>query len=305
MLFRSVYAFAGQNIGVIVKIKGDVKVFTNPGKKIKGPSPHVLFEGLYYSVRLAKLGFKVQNNNIITTGKDSRARVVFKNGDQYNIGEATVYKATFSSYKYKKKKSSSIVNLIRGKFRAIVSQKGPRKNLKVETKNASFGVRGTDFFINKLGNTKTTDVSVLRGEVALVKKKGIKKPTIVKRGFSAKVDKPAVVLVKPTTKRQLLIIQKNSRIVLKPDERPKASPKILKEIQQLEKMAVKSTLEDIKDNDPELYAHFQKKRSKSISTINTQVIKRIFKNAPEEVLQKDDLEYLEEDAYQKYFNLEK
>jgi hypothetical protein len=50
---------ANQQTATLTQVQGDVKIFTNPGKAAQGPAPHALYEGLYYSVRDAQPGEKI------------------------------------------------------------------------------------------------------------------------------------------------------------------------------------------------------------------------------------------------------
>lgn len=166
LLCSQVLAANDQFVGRIIKLSGEVKIYANPSDKIVGPPPHVLYEGKYYSITPAKLGMKLDNGNILETGADSKVRLIFKNGDQFNVGEGTAYTVSWSE-KAGSKQAGSIVNMMRGQLRAIVSKQGPRNNMEVRTKYASMGVRGTDFFVEKNGNAGETKLTVLRGEVSM------------------------------------------------------------------------------------------------------------------------------------------
>ncbi len=349
LLMAAIPALANVNyVGRLIKLTGDVKVYTNPSKKVSGPAPHVLLEGLYYSVKSAKLGMKLDNGNILETGDKSKARVVYKNGDQFNVGEGTAYQINWSKTK-KTKDSGSIVNLMRGKLRAIVSKKGPRNNMKVTTKFASMGVRGTDFFVSKRGNVGETKLTVLRGEVALkvqpkqeeFGKKAVNKATKsvvevkVTSGNSASFKVPEKVAkeieevkakitkgkieklpeIKPeeinlevekTNKQELVTIQKASVIKVKPTEKQIVDKETAKEFQELEKKAVKNTLDDIKSYDKDLYEKAKKMKNITVAAINEEVIKKIHEKAPEAPGKpgEGDLDDLDSDAYDKYFLVE-
>ena len=57
-------AFANDQVGTLTQVQGEVKLFFSPGNEMKGPSPHALFEGTYYSVKDAVAGSSVQKGNI-------------------------------------------------------------------------------------------------------------------------------------------------------------------------------------------------------------------------------------------------
>ena len=334
-IFSNLTLAQPKHAGIIVKLSGDVEVYTNESKKASGPKPRVMYQNKYYSIKKARLGFKIGQNQIVKTGNDSKARIVYRNGDQFNIGEGSEYKVTIQKVsKGKKKEEKSVINLMRGQFRAIISKKGPRNNLEVKTRHASMGVRGTDFFVAKRGNTGSAKVSVLRGEVEVkVKPKSSHKSSSKKKkkaqvinlkpGFSAKWKPPAEVkksvtkktyieipetllAIQKTTKRDLIKIQKASVIKVKPEEEKIVPDKIAEEVKRLEKAAIKTTMADIKEHDPKLYAKLKKEPAKNVAMLNTQVIKDVYEEAPKASLKPDldDLEELEENAYEKYFTIE-
>ncbi len=288
-------AFANQNVGTVVKIKGEVKIFTHPGNKILGPAPRVLFEKKYYSFKNAKLGDKLLNGHIIQTGAKAKARVIFRNGDQIFIGEGTAYKINWLAGT-KKSGTKSVLNLIRGQFRAIVSKKGPRNNLKIKSKQASLAIRGTDFYVMKIRDS--IKLSVVRGKVSISTNEQDK---IVKSGKSAIARKKVVVY--NTSKKELLQIHKNSIIKIKKEERPKISRKTANTLIELEKQAINTTLSDIKSYDDKQFQKISAKKVKSISSLNAMVIKDSFKEAPDDNKFKIE-DFLEEEPYRKYFKIE-
>ena len=344
-LLLTMPALGNENVARIIKITGDVEVFSDPAQKVAGPPPHALFQGKYYSVNKAKLGQKVQFGNIVQTGNDSKARIIFNNGDQLNVGPGTAYEITWTE-KTQAKASGSIINLMRGQIRAVVSKTGPRNNLQVKTRYASMGVRGTDFYVSSQGNAGPTQVSVLRGEVAMkveapklsaASKKVAKLPPVeelkVKSGYLAKVEAPVVVeapkaqeitTTEVTTKlpvkkieapvmklerlnqQELVTIQQVSTIQVKKEEQQKISQEMAKEVTKLEKKAVESTLEDIKEYDPTLYKTIKEQKVTNVAQVNAQVVQKMYKTAPKAPVKPgvDELKELEEDAYERYYIVE-
>ena len=100
------------------------------------------------------------------TGRKSKARIVYKNGDQFSVGEATSYKIV-SRVTQAKEGSSTAVNLLYGKLRAVINKDGPRKNMKIKTNTAVMAIRGTDFYVDKKSSLVGAEVKVLRGTVEL------------------------------------------------------------------------------------------------------------------------------------------
>ncbi len=157
---------AADHAGIIVKIQGVVEIYTNPSKNAQGVAPRILYNDEYYTVVPAKLGYKVEAGDVVRTGNDAKARIVYKNGDQFNVGEGTEYRVAVKNLNSgDDKKEKSVITLMRGQLRAIISKEGPRNNMEIKTQNVSMGVRGTDFYVSKKGNMGTSEVSVLRGEV--------------------------------------------------------------------------------------------------------------------------------------------
>lgn len=316
----SISSFAVSHVGMIIKKQGKAELLTNPSKKINSKGKKVLYEGTYYTIKKVKPGVRIHNGNILRTGNKSKVKVVFKNGDQFNIGQATAYKISWKKKDIKNIKGST-VNLIYGSIRGIISKKGPRNNLKVKSKNAVMGVRGTDFHFTQKGTSGSTSISVLRGKVDVANVEKPKEILKVKQGFSAELQTTILLEKKDkkvipkniskfeiirTTKQDLVHIQKDSKIIEKKSDKTK-SKKIQKEIDNLEKSAVKVTLEDIKEYQPEVYKELKDKKIKSIDTVNTIVISKAFKKAPIKKSKKGFDEFdlnLEEDAYKKYFKVD-
>lgn len=311
-------SMAANHVGVIVKKQGTAELLVSPSSKVVGKGPHVLFEGKYYTLKKVRLGLKVDNGSVVRTGKDAKLKIVYKNGDQFNIGEATAYRVSWKSDK-KVKDDPSTVDLMYGSIRGIVNKKGPRSGMKVKTKHAVMGIRGTDFHIGQRGTSGKSSVSVLRGKVAVADAELPSKKVEVAQGFSAelktevkntkpntkekKVKAASTLAVVKTTKNDLVAIQKDSNI--KENKEDKVTEKVKKELASLEKKAVENTLSDIKDYDPELYNAIKDKKIDDIDNINKVVVGKVFEKAPEKKVKVgiEDLN-LEENAYDKYFKID-
>lgn len=312
------------HVGIIVKKQGQVEILTNPGKSISGKPPHVLYEGLYYSVQKVRPGTKVQNGNIVRTGKDGKIRVVFSNGDQYNVGEGTAYKVEWKSEAKGQKKDPSTISLMYGSLRGIVNKNGPRSGLTVKTRSAVMGVRGTDFHVGQNGTSGTSSLSVLRGKVDLVQKNNPKKVLKVETGVTAEVksieqneNKSAnkkstkevtQITLNKTSKQELVAIDKDSKIEVKEEvkeEIEKLPVEVKKELAKLEKKAVQNTLSDIKDYNPDMYEKLKNKKVENIEEINKQVVAKIYTKAPAKKAKADigDIDF-NSDLYDKYFDIE-
>ena len=188
LIFGHSLAIANGHDAIIVKKMGNVEILSNPSKTVTGEGPHVLFEGTYFNIGDAKIGQKIQNGTIIRTGKDGKAKIVYKNGDQLNIGIGSAYKVSWVENVGNKKQDPSTLNLMYGSLRGIVDKEGPRSGMQVKTRNAVMGVRGTDFNVLQKGTSGESGLNVLRGKVMLTEVQNPNKKLEVKTGFSAEVN---------------------------------------------------------------------------------------------------------------------
>ncbi|MCM2323364.1 MAG: FecR family protein [Oligoflexia bacterium] len=327
-------ASASEQVGTLTQAEGTVKIFTNPSKKIHSDGEkgvRALFEGEYFLVRDAKVGDQVEQGNIIRTSPGGKARVIFQNGDQYNVGPATAYRVFWSK---DAKDGKTKIDLMYGKLRGVVAKGGPRSRLTVKTKSATMGVRGTDFFIAD-GGDSGTEVSILRGAVEVKPEAPQAKPIEVTAGFSAavapapvapKVEKktadtkeagtpvaqapapaPAPVIeLRKTTQEELVGIQKSSEIrALKKEDLKAAPAEVAKLVEKLETKAVETVINDVKAADPKLFAQLQGKQFTSSDELNKASVQNILKEAPKAPPKrkpyKSELDDLSGDAYEKYF----
>jgi hypothetical protein len=308
------------NVGTVIKKQGKAELLSDPSKSITGTGKKVLYEGIYYNLKKVRPGTKIKNGNILRTGSKSKVKIVYKNGDQFNIGEGTAYQINWKKGKSTESKAST-VNLIYGSLRGIISKKGPRNTLRVKSKNAVMGVRGTDFHFNQKGTSGETSISVLRGKVDVSEVEKPEKVVKVQQGFSAEIKKETVTkitkgktkkktlstfeLVK-TTKNELVEIQKSSKIIEKAEDKTK-QVSVTKEIKELEKQAIKVTMDDIKEYQPKVYNELKGKDIQSVDTVNTVVVTQAFEKAPAKKTKKgfDELDIdLKDDAYKKYFKID-
>ena len=305
LLILSFNIFASAFQGVIVRKQGNVEVLTNPSKAVNKKGKTILYEGTYYTLEKARLGMKVKNGNIIRTKNGSKARIVYRNGDQVNIGEGSTLKIYWEKKK-RTKKTESGYNLIYGKVRAIIKKDGPRSGSIVKTKSAVMGIRGTDFSVTQKGANSKTALAVIRGQVNFNDSKRPKKIIQVKQGFSAEVEnnkkKVAKVSISKTTKKELIDIQEQSEVKKSKEVQ---NTRLQKELSKLEAKASENTLEDIKTYEPELYKKLKKNKVNDIDKINKVVVGTLYVKAPKKKkkLSIDDID-LDENAYDKYFDEE-
>lgn len=331
----NIFAKKSKQIATITKKIGPVKILSNPSKEIKGKGPHVLYDGLYYKVKKAKRGDTLDYGNVIQTGKISRARLIYENGDQISLGRSSSYKVTWNS---SVEQNKPVIDVLFGTIRATIMKGGDRSDLKVKTKSMTMGVRGTDFHVYARGKTGGSQVSVLRGIVAINRPSEKKaKPIEIPAGFSADIPEtpkiakkekkkaptklgkkvikkkifplPKIVLRK-TTKQDLIVIQKSSKIRVIKTKKQKEKPvtALDRKIALLEKKAVETVIQDIKLEDPALYEKIKKdpKKIDDVDQLQTITVKKAFKEAPiakkPRKPGKEDLLDIGDDVYDKYFD---
>jgi hypothetical protein len=326
-LFNFNLVFASDQIGTLTQVEGIVKVFSHPTSALKKEEgkTHALFEGEFFSVEEAKVGTKVDKGYIVQTAPGAKARVVYENGDQFNVGSGTAYKVTWDK---EGPQGNTQVNLAYGKIRGIIEKGGPRSKLQVRTRSAVMGVRGTDFFIAQGGGDESTEISVIRGSVEVTaqpkesataskesKSKSVASaPITLKAGYSAAIEAAESSKVKPqvelrkTTQEEFAGIQKSSTIAKAAlDKAPDAETQ--KNVDQLEKKATATILKDIKAHDHDLYAVLEKQGNKNptIEELNHASMQVLIKDAPKAPTKrkpyKSEIESIENGAYDKYFKI--
>ncbi len=332
-------AAADEHVGTLTQLEGLVQIFSHPSKTLPSVKPAAgtlaLFEGEYYVVNNAKAGDPVENGNIVRTVPGAKARVVFENGDLFQIGSGTAYRVSWNAKAVDRAKLQAKIDLMYGKFRGVVAKDGPRKKITLRSPVAVMGVRGTDFFVEENGRTGETEFTVIRGAVE-VTPTGHTKPIEVKSGFSAVVAMKTTVMesapspaasgapaktetaAKPapapevkvelrrTAQDELRAIQKTSEL----KSVPVAAPAITAKVEALEKKALESTLKDIHEYQPELHARLSAKAgsSGSLESVNAESVNALLPTAPKEAPHRrrkpviKDLDSADEaGAYDRYF----
>ena len=320
LVFGCSQALANKNVGTITRLTGDVKILTKPRLKPKGKGPWVKYDGRYFRERPARIGYKLKKSYVVKTYSDGKAMVVFHNGDHINVGPGTSYELEWDEAG--KNKNGTVLKLLYGKVRGVVSPKGPRKKMRIQTATAVAGVRGTDFHIKSQG--AKTEVHVLRGKVEVKPKHKLNAmPVQVEAGFSGQIvhhdkkqklseekiaEETTTPIIKKITKEKLVEIQKVSTVKAKPIETESIAEAeaVSKELKALEDAAKKTVLEDIKTYNPEDYKKITESNQEiDIHEINTAVVSKLFKEAPVEEKEvkftADDFEDLDSDIYEKYF----
>ncbi|MBI5235535.1 MAG: FecR domain-containing protein [Deltaproteobacteria bacterium] len=95
-------------------------------------------------------GAEVNVGDRIKTGADGRALIIFGDGTKIMLGNDS--ELEISEYMASAKKRSAVYTLATGKVRAIVTKFAGKSDIKVKTRTAVAGVRGTDFIVMNQGN---------------------------------------------------------------------------------------------------------------------------------------------------------
>lgn len=303
-------ATASPFVATVVHTKGQVKILKQPQAKSLRRRSEVLYEGSFYQLQAAKLGQKVKRGEVLQTGPSGRAKVIFANGDQISVGPGSSYHFKMKNAPGTKAKGG-VLELFYGKVRAVISQKGPRHNMKVKTRSVVAGVRGTDFFVSE--RPQGTELTVLRGKIEVQQAQDLKKKEIVKTGHTAIVKKmassdqqesksPITLALALTPKNQLLQIQKAS-VISEPLTKESLSQEVQETIDQLNQKAEQNLIEEIKESAPEIFNKVSGKKQTS-DEINSLVVSELYKQAPAGPEQrKPSAQDLREigDVYKKYF----
>jgi hypothetical protein len=151
-LLISLNAYSQAATGIMMVVKGDVKVTDNSGK-----------------TEPAKIGKKVTEGDTITAGPDSRAKIVMSDKNVLNISPDTQVKIQKYTGAQNGKQEVEL-NVAYGKIRADVEKNkydGEKNKFNVKTPSAVAGVRGTDFITSFNKGTKVTEVITFQGTVAV------------------------------------------------------------------------------------------------------------------------------------------
>lgn len=153
---------------VVTRTEGETKLMIKKVAGAAAPSgtTAILFEKETFFVRPAKNGDRPANGDVVTTGKDGKVRLIYRNGDQVTVTPGTALKFSWDAATDK----NAIAEIVYGDIRAVIQPDGPRSGMKVKTKTAVMGVRGTDFYVSAWSKEAGSKVAVMRGKVAVAAK---------------------------------------------------------------------------------------------------------------------------------------
>ena len=321
---------ASETVGTITHAKGNFEVLIPVSDNEKADGT-VRFNEKTYKVIKGKLGLVLKNEYIINT-VDAKVRIIFANGDQFMVGPGTSYQLKWSEGK---KEQGNVLNIMYGKVRGVISQEGPRTGLKINTRGAVAGVRGTDFAVHAVGSQ--TDFSVLRGKVELAAASSPTQAVAISAGQTAvlkvadnKTQDPLKALeeqtkaietaqnknvqtktedikIIDTSKEKLIQIQNASKVEVNKEIVASLPTNLQKDLVVLEEKAKENSLKEIKKYDPAQYEQIKKEAPKSVDELNTAVVSKLYVEAPAEKpkqkASKKDFEDIDEDVYNKYFKI--
>ncbi|MBX7231393.1 MAG: FecR domain-containing protein [Bdellovibrionales bacterium] len=325
------------NEATFLATKGDVRtLFEKKSKEKQNLFPQAHYEGKNYFWTKAKIGQKIKARDIVQTGPDGHAKIVYKNGDQLSIGPGSSLSLPEATENQKNQPSK--IDLYYGKMRALISKSGPRNQMEVKTQAATAGVRGTDFFVSESA-TQGFQVTVLRGAVALQSHSknnerenknplSFKNEIMVRSGFSGNITPilttektiepngtpqkqptesapPPHLAIKAATKEQLLQVQSITNIQIEKKELDSLPLETKNELEKLNKKTLSSVIADIKQENPKLLKDVDIQHVQSIDQLNKSIVAQLYNKAPSEEPKKkptqDEMNIFGEDIYKKYF----
>lgn len=315
-LFAAPLAFGQTNLATFVALKGDLKVLKKPQSEVDSKLPQAIYEGQNYVWFAPKVGTKVAPLEVIQTGPNGQAKLVYPNGDHFIVGPGT--SISLPAGKEGGTKGSSKLEMFYGKVRAMVSKNGPLNNLEIRTQSATAGVRGTDFYISESG-PGGCKLTVIRGRVSVQPKPelvaGAPKESVVETGFTAHLTgdvdnqthkiKDVHMAIKEASKEHLLEVQTASTLKESQESTRTLTPELKTEVQALNQNSLTAILNDIKSDDPRLFKQINKAKKMNLDQVNTEVVAHLFKGAPSEDPKKkptkEEIDGLGKDVYEKYF----
>ena len=149
ILPRMLMGLSADEFGTITRVDGDVFRLYYPGKKPLGPGPYFRYDGLNYSISRVKVGDHFSPGNIIRTGRNSGARVVFNYGDLVNIGSESFLK--YEEYK-RAETGKTVFSMKLGKIRTLIKSGGKLSGLVIKTPHFKSQVQGTEFYLRVFPN---------------------------------------------------------------------------------------------------------------------------------------------------------
>ena len=118
----------------------------------------------------AKYGLAIEEKDTIVTQDNSKVQIILKDQTIVTIGENSKY--NFNEYKFNSKTDSKAkMKLEHGFFRVITGKIGKiaPERFKVQTKSATIGIRGTNFFA--WVGPKREEIGCIKGKISILTNK--------------------------------------------------------------------------------------------------------------------------------------
>lgn len=280
---------APDHVARIVKIENNSQVYVPLIGKESGQDKLVKYMDKTYKIESATKGMKLDNGFVITTGPESKLKVVFNNGDHFFISPNTQYVVEWKK-QHLKQDDPSTMTILRGAVRGLIEKGGPRSGMEVSTKNTIMGIRGTDFHVSQL-HSGLTQISVLRGEIE-VKNKEAKEPVKIEAGQTLEKKEENVNVAK-LSKTELKKISEETVI--------KNTGPQDNELKKLEQKATQVTIKDIKTYEPELYEKIKNQTNVDSEKLAVTTVETLSRTAPESRKKPAWVDLMDEnDPYEKY-----
>ena len=185
--------------GIFMIVKGDV-IFQNPHAKRSK----------------AYVGAKVFEGSIITTIKESRAKIVMADRNVFNLAPNT--QLIIQKYENSDQQKNATLTLDEGQVRINVEQKYDDQNQKFQIKTPTVvaGVRGTQFLASYKASAKESQIVTFAGSVSMTSLNGQGLPVatvVVNKGQTSSAQSGlAPEAPRAVPKEQLKELDKSSRI---------------------------------------------------------------------------------------------
>ncbi len=148
-------------------------IYANVGKITAYKGKATIFRDSKFLI--PKIGFIIEKNDKITTKKDTRIQILFKDSTILSLGKNTSF--SISDYFYDElqpKKTNASFKFTKGVFKAITGKIAliNPKNFKLKTRTASIGIRGTTFF-GEIKEDGKENISCTYGAISVTTPQGM------------------------------------------------------------------------------------------------------------------------------------
>jgi len=115
----------------------------------------------------AAVGAAIQENDELRTGQPGRIRVVFRDDSVITLGDGSNLTIDRHVFDADQGKAETLLGLLQGKINSVVSDYHHNTGFEVKTRNATAGVRGTEFIVTYDADRDLTEVVGISGSVSV------------------------------------------------------------------------------------------------------------------------------------------